>query len=192
MINLQDIIKTKEPKVGNTLFISVDGHGGSGKTTFAKLLAEKLDAEQIHTDDFAGWENPLNWWSDVITKVFEPIKAGATSLSYQPASWWEDHHPDPVENQPVTPVMILEGVSSSRCEFDDFISLRIFVDTPETVCLERGIERDRSTGKSVEELTKMWQDWMQEENEYFDKDNPKDKAYIVIDGTLPFKDQITL
>ncbi len=46
MINLQDILKTKEPKVDNTLFIAVDGHGGSGKTTFAKLLAERLEAEQ--------------------------------------------------------------------------------------------------------------------------------------------------
>lgn len=192
MVNIKDFITKQTPKVGKTVFVSVDGHGGSGKTTLAKLLSEKLNAELIHTDDFAGWNNPLNWWPDVITKVFQPIKDGAKSLSYQPASWWENHHPDPVENQPVTSVMVLEGVSSSRSEFDDFISLRIFVDTPETVCLERGVDRDKSTGKSVEELTKMWRDWIKEENKYFERDNPKDKADIVIDGTKPFEEQIVI
>lgn len=190
MVNLKEIIKKKSPKVGNTLFIAVDGHGGSGKSIFAKFLAERLNAEIIHTDDFAGWKNPLNWWPDVIKKVFEPIINGATALSYQPASWWENHHPAVVENQPVTPIIILEGVSSARKEFDDFISLRIFVDTPDDICLQRGVERDKSTGKSVEELTQLWKDWIKKENKYFAKDDPKAKADIIFDGTLSFDTQL--
>lgn len=187
---LLELLSVK-PKVGEVTFIAVDGHGGSGKSTLAKLLSEKLNAEIIHTDDFAGWDNPLNWWPNVIKEVFEPIKAGATSLSYQPASWWENHYPEPVENQPVTPVMILEGVSSSRKEFDDYISLRIFVDTPKDVCLARGIERDTGTGKSKDELTKMWEEWFDEEETYIQRDNPKEKADMVIDGTKPFEEQIS-
>jgi len=190
MVNLEEIIINKSPEVGKTMFIAVDGHGGSGKSTLAKWLSEKLGAELIHTDDFSGWDNPLNWWPNVIEKVFKPIAGGATRLSYQPASWWENHHPEPIKNQPVTPVMILEGVSSSRKEFDDYISLRIFVDTPKDVCLERGIERDTGTGKSKDELTQMWEDWFAEEDKYMQSDNPKEKADIVVDGTKPFEKQI--
>lgn len=190
MVNLEEIIINKSPKVGKTMFIAVDGHGGSGKSTLAKWLSEKLGAELIHTDDFAGWDNPLNWWPNVIKEVFEPIRSGAVSLSYQPASWWENHHPEAVENQPITPIMILEGVSSSRKEFDDYISLRIFVDTPKEICMNRGVERDTGTGKSKEELTQMWEDWFKEEDEYFKQDNPKEKADIVMDGTRPFEKQI--
>lgn len=186
---LLELLTTK-PKVGEVTFIAVDGHGGSGKSTLAKLLAEKLSAKIIHTDDFAGWDNPLNWWPNVIKEVFKPIENGAKSLSYQPASWWENHHPEPIKDQPVTEIMILEGVSSSRKEFDDYISYRIFVDTPKDICMKRGVERDSGTGKSKEELTKLWEDWLAEEDTYMQRDNPKDKADIVIDGTKPFNEQI--
>jgi len=192
MVNLNEILQHKSPKTGSTLFIAVDGRGGSGKSTLAKWLGERLKAEIIHTDDFAGWENPLNWWPSVIETVFKPIQAGATSLSYQPASWWENHHPEAIENQPVTSIMILEGVSSSRKEFDEYLSLRIFVDTPKEVCLKRGIERDMATGKSVEEVAKMWEDWFTEEDAFFANDDPKTKANVVIDGTKSFEEQIAL
>lgn len=59
--------------------IAVDGHGGSGKSTLASLLSEKLKAEIIHTDDFAAWDNPLNWWPLVIERVLEPIACSAAS-----------------------------------------------------------------------------------------------------------------
>ncbi len=191
MKNILSELLSIKPKVGKTTFIAIDGHGGSGKSTLAELFSEKLNAEVIHTDDFSGWENPLNWWPDIVEKVFEPIRNGATSLSYQPASWWGNHHPEPVKNQPVTKIMILEGVSSSRKEFDEYISYRVFVDTPKDICLERGIARDTGTEKSKEELTKMWEEWFVEEEIYIQRDNPKQKADIVIDGTLPFKKQIS-
>ena len=52
MIDLQKILVKAQTKVGKVTFIAVDGHGGSGKSTFAKLLSEKLGAEIIHTDDY--------------------------------------------------------------------------------------------------------------------------------------------
>jgi len=190
MANIQAIISNKSPKAGGTLFVAIDGRGGSGKSTLAKLLSRKLEAEIIRTDDFAGWDNPLNWYPNVIKQVFNPIKNGATTLSYKPTSWWKNHHPEPVVNQPVTKIMILEGVSSSRKELRDYISLSIFVDTPKEICLKRGVERDGNTGKSEEELTKIWKDWLAEEDEYMKRDNPKMNADIVLDGTKPFEEQI--
>jgi len=189
-VQIQELIDSKQPKVGNVFFVAIDGHGGSGKSTLAKQLSEKLGAEILHTDDFAGWDNPLNWWPLVIERVFEPIKNGATTLNYPRSSWWENHHPEPVMDQPVTKIMILEGVSSLRTEFRDYISLGFFVDTPKELCLQRGVERDTGTGKSREELAQMWSKWFEEEDIYIKRDEPKKHADLIIDGTKPIEDQI--
>jgi uridine kinase len=190
MVHISDELASRLPKVGTTKFIAVDGHGGSGKSSLADILAKKLDAQLIHTDDFASWDNPLNWWTVVIERVFDPIEAGVKTLSYPRSKWWPGHHPEPVVDQPVTPVMILEGVSSLRKEFRPYISYGIFVDTPEDVCLERGIARDLSTGKSRQDLVKTWQGWLKDENDYLQRDQPQAYADLVLDGTKPFEDQI--
>lgn len=191
-MNIREILSSKTPSVGNTLFIAVDGHGGSGKSTFAKLLGEKLGAQIVQTDYFASWDNPLNWWPLVIQYVFEPIKNGATTLNYPRSKWSPDHNPEAVIDQPVTPIMILEGVSSLRKEFREYIGYGIFVDTPKGLCLQRGVERDLTYDykKSREELTEMWNKWFGDEEAYFKRDNPNAYANLVIDGNQPFEGQI--
>jgi uridine kinase len=191
-INLWQILRSTKPKVKNTTFIAIDGRGGSGKSTLATWLSERLNASIVKTDDFASWENPLDWWPTVIEQVFEPIKSGATLLNYPRSKWWENHHPEPDIGQPVTAVMILEGVGSSRREFKNYISLSIFVDTPKELCLKRGIVRDSNTGKTIDELNQMWERWFEEEDVYMRRDQPKQHADIVIDGTSPFREQMTV
>jgi uridine kinase len=192
MYNLTLLLQDKSPKVGKTTFIAVDGHGGSGKSSLAQLLAEKLYAEIIHTDDFASWDNPTEWHPILTEKVFLPIQRGATTLSYERSKWWDNHHPEPVQNQPVTNIMILEGVSSLRIELREYISLGIFVYTPREQCLERGIIRDMQTGKTRDEVLKLWNGWLDSEDTYFAKDEPQKYADVVVDGTKPFREQIIL
>ncbi len=188
--DIKKLIMAKKPKVGRVRFIAIDGHGGSGKSTLAKLLSDKLGAEIIHTDDFASPGNSKNWWPLLIEPVFEPVANGAQLLSYQPSKWWENHHPAPVVDQPVTDIMILEGVSSLRDEFREYVSFGIFVDTPRDICLRRGVERDKVTGKSEEELTKLWDKWLANEEDYMARDNPKVYADIVLKGDKPFSDVV--
>jgi len=171
--------------------IAIDGHGGSGKSTLASILMEMLNAETIRTDDFASWDTPLNWWPVVIKRVFEPIKRDVKLLNYSRSKWWKTHNPEPVVNQPVTPIMILEGVSSLRKEFRPYISYGVFVDTPLEACLQRGLDRDRGQdGKSDKEIKLMWEKWYKKEEIYIKRDNPKVFADLVVDGTRPFAEQI--
>lgn len=184
-------ITATQPKVGNTRFIAIDGHGGSGKSTLAQMLAKQLKAEIIHTDDFASWDNPENWWPLVIEHVFTPIANGATSLNYPRSKWWETHNPEPVVNQSVTGIMILEGVSALRKEFRPCISFGIFVDTPKNVCLQRGFERDkRQDGKSDDEIKRMWLAWYDAEERYMKLHNPKTHANLILNGTKQFEPQL--
>ena len=188
---LEESLSKTPAKTSHVKFIAVDGHGGSGKSTLAELLSKQFHAEIIHTDDFAGWDNPQSWWPLVIERVFDPIIKGATALSYPRSKWWETHNPSPVVNQPVTDIMILEGVSSLRKEFRSYISFGVFVDTPVAVCLKRGFERDRrQDGRSDEEIMQMWQQWYEQERAYMKRDNPKEFANLVVDGTMPFEEQL--
>src|SRR5690606_6910401 len=126
-------------------------------------------------------------------RVFEPIMNGEKTLSYPRSKWWDTHKPDPVVNQPITPIMILEGVSSLRTEFRPYINYGIFVDTTPEVCLQRGFERDKGQdGKSDEEIKQMWKQWYEKEEVYFKRDNPKAFADLVVDGTKPFEEQVDL
>lgn len=186
--DIAKLLKIKKPKVGNTLFIGIDGHGGSGKSTLADYLSKQFDAEIIHTDDFASWDNPLEWWRLVDPTIFTPIRQGAKTLSFKRSQWWENPDQTPkLVTKRVTSIMILEGVSALRGEFRDAISLGIFIDTPLEICLQRGITRDIVDGskKSREELESVWRAWTAEEQEYFKKHKPKEFADIIIDGRKP-------
>ncbi len=188
---IKEKLSNLPPKCGKVKFIAVDGHGGSGKSTLAKILAKQFNAEIIHTDDFAGWDNPENWWPLVIERVFDPISSGATTLNYPRSKWWETHNPEPVVNQPVTSIMILEGVTSLRKEFRAYISLGIYVDTPLDICLERGFERDQGQdGKSDDEIRAMWREWYKKEETYIARNKPIEFADLVLDGTKPFDQQL--
>ncbi len=157
--------------------VAVDGHGGSGKSTLAEKLAKELGTEIVHTDDFASWDNPLDWWSKLVAEVLEPIKNGARTLNYSRSSWAPDHHPEPVFDQPVTPIIILEGVSSARKEFRLYLSFAIWVETPIELCLERGLARD---GKPAKE---QWLQWLADENVYIARDKPQEYVSLSVKGT---------
>jgi len=172
-------------------FIAIDGYGGSGKSTLAENLSKVLNAEIIHTDDFASFDNWSNWWPLVIDSAFDPIKSGAKQLNYPRSKWWEDHYPEPIVNQPVTKIMILEGVSSLRKEFREYIDFGVYVSTPKEVCMQRGLERDRGNdGKSDEEIIQLWIMWLENEDTYIARDNPKEYADIIVDGTRSIDESI--
>ena len=172
-------IRKAETKKGMPVkVVAVDGHGGSGKSTLAKKLSEELGAMIVQTDDFASYENPLNWWPIVIEKSMEPIKNGAKTVSYIRSSWGPDHHPKPVKDKPVTPILILEGVSSSRKEFRPYLTFSIWVETPLEICLQRGLEREGQDARD------KWIQWQADEKSYVDRDNPKAFANLVVDGTV--------
>ena len=163
--------------------IAIDGHGGSGKSTLASLLAQRYKAEIIHIDDFTGWHSNDEWWQKIVSFVFEPIIQGKTHLHYARAKWWELHNPEPVTDQLVTNPLIFEGVGASRKELRDYAALRIFVDIPEEICLQRGFERDRGLdGKADNEILELWQGWIEDDKKYFQKHQPQSVADFIVSG----------
>ena len=190
MFNLESILESRPPKAGSTKVIGIDGHGGSGKSTLAAHLGERLGAEIVHTDDFASWDNPKDWWPLVIERIFEPLQSRARTLSYPRSQWWPGHEPESIVDQPVTGALILEGVGSLRREFRQFLSVAIFVSAPRAVCIERGTTRDAAMG-AKEEILEQWNRWFDDEVGYMAHDKPEQFADIVVYSTMPFEEQLT-
>ena len=69
------ILAATFPDQMKTRIVAIDGCGGAGKTTFATILAGILgNCPTLHTDDFASWDHPLDWYPRVVEQVLEPLR----------------------------------------------------------------------------------------------------------------------
>jgi uridine kinase len=170
--------------------IAIDGLGGAGKSTLAETLSTALAASSrlttspqlvampiVHTDDFASWDVPIDWWPRLVEQILVPLSDNHVA-TYQRYDWVERRlaewrHVAPAE------FLILEGVSSSRQAFRPYLSYTIWVETPREVRLRRGLERDGA------DALPLWESWMAEEDEYVRLEHPAENADLVIDGTVP-------
>jgi len=103
--------------------VAIDGPGGAGKSLFADRLAGYLgDAPIVHTDDFASWDEPIDWWHRLEADVLGPMERGQP-VRYQAYDWVRRQLGEWRELR-ASEVVLLEGVSSSRRAVADRLALR--------------------------------------------------------------------
>lgn len=176
---IEAIQVVQAPDGMTTKIIAVDGPGGAGKSSFAEQLSQKLgNAPILHTDDFASWDNPLDWWPRLLGQVLEPLSRNEIAR-YQRYDWGTKRLEEWREIQPAE-YLILEGVSSSREAFRPYIAFSIWIETPRTERLRRGLERDGEAARQ------QWEEWMAREDEYIEREHPEQKADLVINGAEPY------
>ena len=158
-----------------TRIVAVDGLGGSGKSSFARHLAGAFGGVPIvQTDDFASWDNPIDWWPELLERVLVPLSRGETAR-FERSSWGPGTGGERVIVEP-TDVLILEGVTATREAFMPYVTYSIWVDAPAEVRLQRGLDRDGS------DALEQWQAWMTQEDEYRSRERPDERADLVIRG----------
>ncbi|MCZ9336997.1 hypothetical protein NGM37_04295, partial [Streptomyces sp. TRM76130] len=75
------------PSCGPVRLIGVDGHAGSGKSTFARHLARALGGVPVlHLDDIASHPELFGWTGRLLEQVIEPFSRGAVAR-YSPYDW---------------------------------------------------------------------------------------------------------
>ena len=168
------------PRLGPVRLVCVDGPAGSGKSTLAGALAARLGAgcAVVHLDDlYEGWSGLAGVWDRVETQVLGPLAEGRPAR-YRRYDWPTGRFAEWVE-VPLPEVLVLEGCGSAPRAVDGRAVLRVFVEVPDDVRLERGIARDG------EALRAHWLAWMREEAAEFAREGTRERADAVVDGTAP-------
>jgi hypothetical protein len=159
-----------------TIWISIDGGTGAGKSRFAARLAAALPgAAVIAIDDFAGpgideWD-----WARFRVEVLDPLQAGHTARYRR---WnWHDHAAGAWQVVAAGVPVIVEGVSATRHEAGVPWSVRVWVDTDRAL----RIERVQARGTPAELLA----GWLSSEDAYVAREHPQRHADLIVDGDEP-------
>jgi len=170
------------PMLGRVRLVCVDGPAGSGKTTLAAALAEHLSTTAavgvVHMDDlYEGWSGLAGVWDRVERQVLAPL-AGGRPARYRRYDWVAGRFGERVD-LPVPDVLVLEGCGSAPRAVDGRAVLRVFVEAPADLRLARGLARDG------EHMREAWVAWQAEEEREFVREGTRDRADVVVDGTVP-------
>jgi uridine kinase len=141
----------------------------------ARILALPGGCPIVHTDDFASWDEPLQWWPRMLTEALQPLARGERAR-FRRYDWDAQRIGDELLVEPEA-VVLVEGVSSSRSEFAELLAFRIWVETPRPVRLQRGVARDGPG------FLAQWEVWMAAEDAYVARDRPDVRVDVVVDGT---------
>jgi adenylate kinase family enzyme len=179
---LADVMQRDGSGTGIRL-VGVDGPSGSGKSVLAARLAAWAGAPIVAIDDFVSWADFAGWWPRFDRQVLTPLVSGADAR-YQVRDWANDEFGISLDGWKTVawaPMVILEGVTCTRLAAADRLAYTIWVEAPEDLRLERGLERDGTDHRQ------LWLTWMAEEREFFVADRTRTRADLRVTGhpTVP-------
>lgn len=173
-------VSATPPRLGTTRLVTVDGPAGSGKTTLAGLLGVALGGSPVvHMDDlYEGWSGlGPGIWDRLNGQVLAPLAAGRPAR-YQVYDWDAGRF-DRWADLPVPRALVVEGVGAAARPVDAYASLRVWVEAPRDLRIARGVARDG------EALRAQWLRWAEVEQAHFTADRTRDRADVLVDGTVP-------
>ena len=165
------------------LLLAVDGRSGSGKTTVARRILDRVPgAAVVHTDDVA-WYHAMFDWSSLITEgVLAPLRRGEP-VAFRPPPWDARARPGAVTVPAGRPLVVVEGVGIGRRGLAPFFDGLLWVQTDRALARVRGIARDG--GDAAAEA--FWDEWEAAERPFLAAERPWERADAIVDGapTLP-------
>jgi uridine kinase len=161
------------PSCGPVRLIGVDGHAGSGKSTFAGQLAQALDgAPVLRLDDIASHDELFEWTGRLLVQVIEPLSHGETA-HYAPYDW-RTRSFGPPRALPPAPVILVEGVGAGRRALRPHLAALLWMELPYEESWTRGQQRDG------EEQREFWAGWVRAERRHFAEDPSRPFADFLV------------
>jgi uridine kinase len=161
---------------GRLVLVGIGGHGGAGKSTLAAAIPA---AQVVPTDAF--WDGEGFAIDRIRHEVLDPLLAGDEARF---ETWdWAGRRPGGVVR--VTPggIVVVEGVCALHRTLRDAYDVRLWVDAPRELRLERGVARDGEAAR------RTWLEvWMPREDRYVATDDPIACADLVVDGSRSLED----
>lgn len=161
------------PSCGPVRLVGVDGHAGSGKSTFTGRLAAALGgAPVLHLDDLATHDELFGWTGRLLSQVITPFGRGETA-HYAPYDWHARRFTTP-RALPPAPVVLVEGVGAGRRAVRPFLAGLLWMELPREEAWARGRARDGA------EQRDFWDGWVEAEREHFAKDPSRPHAGFLV------------
>jgi len=184
------------------MFVALDGRSGSGKSTVAAVVADRLSVAAtarptvtvIEGDQFYAGGSASSWdqrpaaeranrvidWRRQRTLLQQLRTHG--EATWHPFDWnaddWDTDHPslrpEPIRTV-VAPVVILEGAYSARPELHDLLDLRVLLDVPTDVRRRQLLEREGDEYRADWEAR-----WSAAEDHYFGSVMPVQRFHLVL------------
>ncbi|WNI25925.1 hypothetical protein [Streptomyces sp. ITFR-16] len=156
-------LRALPPSCGPVRLVAVDGHAGSGKSTFAGRLATALGgAPVLHLDDLASHAELFAWTDRLREQVTGPLSRGEPAR-YAPYDWTARSFGPPRTLDPA-PVVLVEGVGAGRRALRPLLAQLLWMDLAAEEAWERGRRRDGTA------LSAFWDDWTAAETAHFSAD----------------------
>lgn len=166
-------LRALPPSCGPVRLVAVDGHAGSGKSTFAGLLADALGgAPVLHTDDLATHEELFAWGDRFREQVLEPLSRGE-GARYGIYDWVRREFTEQRELPPA-PVVVLEGVGTGRRTLRPHLACLLWMELAPEHSWERGQLRDGPA------LAAFWNGWIPTERGHFAADPSRPYADLLV------------
>lgn len=163
-------LRTAPPSCGPVRLIAVDGHAGSGKSTFAGRLAEELGgAPVVHTDDLATHEELFAWSERFGAQILAPLSRGETAR-YSVYDWVRGAFTEERALAPA-PLVLVEGVGAGRRALRPYLACLLWMELASEHSWERGQLRDGPG------LSAFWSGWI-----------PAERAHFAADPSRPYAD----
>ena len=179
----------EQEKTGRRILITLDGPCASGKTTMAERIAGVTGAAVLHTDDFVVPHAQKTAerlaqpggncdWERLTAEVLLPWKEGRPGClrRYDCGS----NRLLPPEALPGAPLLLLEGCYANLPAIRGLADVRLFLDAPESLRLERLRRRE-----SPASLQRFMDRWIPLENAYLEAFRLPDPGCIPIRTTMP-------
>ncbi|GHJ38947.1 hypothetical protein Sm713_45560 [Streptomyces sp. TS71-3] len=170
---LATALRRLAPSCGPVRLVAVDGHAGSGKSTFARRFAAALGgAPVLALDDLATHEELFSWTGRLREQVIAPL-GRAEPARYRPYDW-HARRPGPAVGLPPAPVVLVEGVGAGRAALRPHLACLLWMELPRDESWRRGRRRD---GPALETF---WDGWTIAERRHFAADPSRPFAHLLV------------
>lgn len=157
--------------------VLIDGRSGAGKTTLARLVAERWPLtgrpQLIAMDSlYPGWDGLDAGVERALDDILRPHGRGRIG------TWrrWDWVRGQDAESHAVDPALgvILEGCGTITPQTSRIADVRVWVESPDAVRKHRALRRDGDTFRP------HWERWAAQEQVHLDRDDPRGLANVQV------------